>query len=30
VLETGIRRLAEAWRDLEAGRANPASSTALV
>ena len=30
VLETGVRRLAEAWRDLEAGRAEPSTSAPLV
>jgi DNA-binding transcriptional MocR family regulator len=30
VLEAGVRRLTEAWRDLEAGRAEPSSSMPLV
>ena len=30
VLETGIRRLAEAWRDLESGRAEASTSAPLV
>jgi DNA-binding transcriptional MocR family regulator len=30
VLESGVRRLAEAWREFEAGRAEPSSSTPLV
>jgi DNA-binding transcriptional MocR family regulator len=30
VLEAGVRRLAEAWREFEAGRAEPGSSTPLV
>jgi DNA-binding transcriptional MocR family regulator len=30
VLEAGVRRLAEAWREYDAGRAEPASPTPLV